>query len=361
MSFNGGSMLRRYLSGYDSFICAADKCPDTCCGGWEIEIDEDSIELYKSLKENGEKIFAQNVDFENEIFNLKPNGECSCLLPDGLCALQKKYGEEYLCHTCDSYPRHVEEFPNVREYIISVSCPIGAKNLLFDEKEISFTENNDTEEDEYEYEDFNYELYDTLVDFRKKLLQIMDNKEIPLRARLISVLNLSAKLQEKIDEGFYPKVSDIEDEDFVDWKDEDWFEFVKAHIDFLFEIEPLSDEFTQEKKRAKENLLSDLTKFYTLEKEFEEKTKDWDKLCEKICKYFIYSYFCGGVYDDYIYSAGKQAVYNTIMIKLLWCNRYAQNKNIDKEDLAEILYKYSRELENCKENLILLNKLLDEL
>ena len=35
---------------YDKFVCIADKCIDNCCfGGWEINIDEDTVHYYQSL------------------------------------------------------------------------------------------------------------------------------------------------------------------------------------------------------------------------------------------------------------------------------------------------------------------------
>ena len=44
----------RYLKPhfYDQFTCTAGDCPDTCCAGWQIVIDEDSLERYG--KEQGE-------------------------------------------------------------------------------------------------------------------------------------------------------------------------------------------------------------------------------------------------------------------------------------------------------------------
>lgn len=35
---------------YDEFACIADRCPDTCCAGWQIMIDEDSLEKYERVK-----------------------------------------------------------------------------------------------------------------------------------------------------------------------------------------------------------------------------------------------------------------------------------------------------------------------
>ena len=44
----------RYLKPhfYDKFVCTAGDCPDTCCAGWQIMIDEASLDRYG--KETGE-------------------------------------------------------------------------------------------------------------------------------------------------------------------------------------------------------------------------------------------------------------------------------------------------------------------
>ena len=34
---------------YDTFECLADRCPDTCCAGWQIVIDEDSLDKYEQV------------------------------------------------------------------------------------------------------------------------------------------------------------------------------------------------------------------------------------------------------------------------------------------------------------------------
>ncbi len=43
-------MIVRYPSYYESFSCIADQCEDTCCAGWEIDIDDETFEYYKSVK-----------------------------------------------------------------------------------------------------------------------------------------------------------------------------------------------------------------------------------------------------------------------------------------------------------------------
>ena len=34
---------------YDNFTCIADRCPDTCCAGWQIVIDDISLENYGKI------------------------------------------------------------------------------------------------------------------------------------------------------------------------------------------------------------------------------------------------------------------------------------------------------------------------
>ena len=37
------------LSCYQDFHCLAGACPDTCCAGWEIDLDGDTLERYRRL------------------------------------------------------------------------------------------------------------------------------------------------------------------------------------------------------------------------------------------------------------------------------------------------------------------------
>lgn len=36
-----------YPDYYRQFTCIGGKCPDTCCAGWEIVIDDKTLEKYK--------------------------------------------------------------------------------------------------------------------------------------------------------------------------------------------------------------------------------------------------------------------------------------------------------------------------
>ena len=45
---------------YSGFKCKADKCNHSCCKGWEIDIDEDTLGYYKSLDT---KLLIRDVPF----------------------------------------------------------------------------------------------------------------------------------------------------------------------------------------------------------------------------------------------------------------------------------------------------------
>ena len=37
-------MIVRYPDYYEKFACIAGACEDTCCAGWEIDLDEETYE-----------------------------------------------------------------------------------------------------------------------------------------------------------------------------------------------------------------------------------------------------------------------------------------------------------------------------
>ena len=128
-------MLYIYPDYYNKFTCVADKCEDTCCAGWQILIDEESMKRYKKEHKNDERI-----DWENEVFHHCKGKRCAFLNENNLCDMYTQWGEDSLCVTCDRYPRHIEEFENVREYTLSLSCPEVAKIILSLKDKVIFIE-----------------------------------------------------------------------------------------------------------------------------------------------------------------------------------------------------------------------------
>ncbi|ACD54047.1 lysine-N-methylase [Clostridium botulinum] len=106
--------LNTFIPKYmEDFNCIGSKCTDTCCAGWDINIDEDTYNKYLSsegtLKELVQGKFSLN-NSNHDIFNhgfmiLKDESRCPFLNLNMLCDIHGNIGEENLCITCKIYPR----------------------------------------------------------------------------------------------------------------------------------------------------------------------------------------------------------------------------------------------------------------
>ena len=67
--------------------------------------------------------------------------------------------------------------------------------------------------------------------------------------------------------------------------------------------------------------------------------------------FFVYTYFCGGVYDDWIFSKMALAVHSVEFIRELLLVRWKQKGRLDFEDYVELSYRYAREIEHSDQNL----------
>ena len=128
-----------YPEFYPAFRCRASACRHSCCRGWEIDVDEESAERYRSLSgELGEELRkALFSDGEGWHFRLDEKERCPFLEEDGLCRLIKKLGEEALCDICALHPRFFEELDANELWGLGLSCE-EATALLLGEKELRF-------------------------------------------------------------------------------------------------------------------------------------------------------------------------------------------------------------------------------
>ena len=147
----------RYLKPhfYDKFVCTAGDCPDSCCAGWQIMIDETSLERYGNEKSEFGTRLRNSIDWDEECF-YQNNRRCAFLNEENLCDLYKALGPDSLCDTCRMYPRHTEEYEGLRELSLSLSCPEAARIILSCKEPVRFLEEEDDLEDDFEEFDFRY-------------------------------------------------------------------------------------------------------------------------------------------------------------------------------------------------------------
>ena len=117
------------------FKCDGAKCNARCCKDWAIAIDAATYEKYppevtKHLKFNSE--------LNAYVMTLNENKACPMLTENNLCRLQLEHGEDFLSVTCATYPRHTYNFGKFFERSLTLTCPVAAELILFQEKPMAF-------------------------------------------------------------------------------------------------------------------------------------------------------------------------------------------------------------------------------
>ncbi len=352
-------MLYTYPDYYDRFACVADKCEDTCCAGWQILIDDESLARYKENHRDDKRI-----DWENEVFQHCNGKRCAFLNDKNLCDMYTQWGADSLCVTCDRYPRHIEEFENVREYTLSLSCPEVAKILLNYKDKVTFEEKED-EEDEVD-EEFDVLLYSVLQDTRQWMYDIIQNRDLPIQVRAAIMLEIGSACQDCIDEGNVFNISDM----LYEYKEKlnngyanellqdiNYYEYTLPRFRRLYDLEVLNDLWADMTDEAAQLIYGEnLEKCNMLHKSFDEwlckNVSQHNIMWEQILIYFVSTYFCGAVYDGNIIGKLEMAVTSLVCIyEMLMARWIKNNEKLSFEDIVFVTYMYSRELEHSDINL----------
>ena len=83
---------------YRNFVCIADKCTHSCCVGWEIDVDENTLDKYATITHPYGDVIRSNIDnTDYPHFKLLENDRCPHLDDCGLCKIIKNLGEDFLC------------------------------------------------------------------------------------------------------------------------------------------------------------------------------------------------------------------------------------------------------------------------
>ena len=133
---------------FNEFKCIASECEDTCCAGWEIVIDDETHKRYEKVEgEFGDILRSKIVKSDGENIFLLNKGNCSFLNEKKMCEIYINLGEDHLCYTCQQFPRYTEEFLDLKEVGLSLSCPEAARIILRRAENTTF---NLSEEDKCE-------------------------------------------------------------------------------------------------------------------------------------------------------------------------------------------------------------------
>ena len=132
----------------------------------------------------------------------------------------------------------------------------------------------------------------------------------------------------------------------------------------LYELELLREEWGVLLDETTDILYGDLERYRSLKAEFvayQAMNEDVDIHLEQLLVYFLFTYFPGAVYDGEIYAKAQLAVYCVWMIWELWMARFIKNeKSLNLEEMTELVYRFSREVEHSDLNLRTIEKILEK-
>ena len=361
---------------YKEFSCIAGACPDTCCAGWQIMIDDRSLKKYRNFKGPFRNRLHNDIDWKERSFR-QYDHRCAFLNEENLCDLYSEAGKNMLCDTCRKYPRHIEEFEGLREYSLSLSCPEAARIFLSHNEKITFV-TREVPSPEETYDEFDYFLFTALMDTREYLFTVIQDRSVPVSLRRRKFLACAHDFQLALDKNELFQWEDIRarhqnagfktkfeakltkwsaDTDILSLRRQIW----SSVIPQMEVLRPGWHDYLKETLTplySSRHTESALKSAYDA---FAEDYPDWSVQEEQLLLYWIYTYFCGAVYDEQIFAKVKMAIVCTFMIHELAVGTYLNNHHhFTFEDLVSICYRFSRELEHSDPNLNKFEELMDK-
>ncbi len=201
-------LMPSYVEG---FKCIGGECEDSCCIGWDIDIDKRTFRKYSRTKDSMMKQkLTKHISKSSECYNddvdygriaINDSRWCPFLEEDKLCEIQRNMGEEYLSNVCYSFPRIYNVLNGSYEYSLSMACPEAVRKLLSNEDPISFRE-----EDMVEIKHIVHSTLDTnhkfwrkspvknLPELRSLSIEAIQDRSCSINRR---ILNLAAMLEKK--------------------------------------------------------------------------------------------------------------------------------------------------------------------
>lgn len=356
---------------YD-FKCTASECKDTCCAVWKIVIDEVSLEEYRKFPGFFGNRLKNSIDWKEGTFE-QYDGRCAFLSDDNLCDIYTEGGPQMLCKTCMRYPRHYEEFENLREVSLSLSCPEAARLILSNEKKVTFLSSSRKTPEE-EYEEFDFFLFTKLLQIRDYLYQVAQNRELSIDLRMALILTTMHDMQSRITKEKLYAIDELleryQSEEFLKSarkKLEKWTpgqsgrEQRRSMWKRLYRLEYLKTEWPKLLRRLERRLYEDMTAdaYEEARAEFAAYYRGKEYEYEQLLVYFIFTYFCGAVYDGDALGKVKLALVSTMLIRemdfALWLEK---GKQFTLEDQIEIAHSYSREIEHSDLNMAAMEAIL---
>lgn len=174
-------METQVISFYDKFECLNSECPNTCCRGWRISLDEETIKRYKEEPGIYGKKLRASMTFGEEKDVRKFFGRCLNETKEGLCRLQLNGRTDLMPEVCRVYPRRSVLIGDREEVTFELSCPKTAEIFLKNLDKPTFVDYDGEDIIPVWIEDvFDKKLFDEILIIREQVIDyIYDIESFP--------------------------------------------------------------------------------------------------------------------------------------------------------------------------------------
>lgn len=357
-------MIYEYPDTVLKFSCIAGKCPDTCCAGWEVDLDRETEEYYryvegpfgKRLRRAMKTETEENADGEEVricFFPLTDQNRCPFLNDDNLCEIITHLGPEAISVVCDEYPRYFEQIGNYQQMDMSLSC-MEFGRIFFSSGPVQLQRMED---------DTDRGCGDTDRERLRGILTIRDDA-----VRYLQDEDHKLSWREKMNDierqiGIVPtqesRRSLMRRMESLEVIDHRWTEMLELVRTTGIEAGVAGTAVSGEAGDARVSVRGETDNIPArLRAEFERLHEDclpgW---FTKLCVYFVFRYTLD------IYSDGDPAgVFRYIdrSLRFLWMMCLAEwnaaGRKLTIEDMIDLAHLYSRQVEHCEENVAILKE-----
>ena len=293
---------------YNSFKCIADQCQHSCCIGWEIDIDDETLNLYNNIPGAFGERLRNNIEATNESthFKLQKNDRCPFLNQNGLCDIITNLGEGALCQICDDHPRFRNYFSDRIETGLGLCCEAAAEIILTNKNKTNLIVTDDGEADICTAEEMQ------LLKTRDNIFQLLQNREYNIYNRIEQVLDTFGIT-------------------LPDYSTEKWSDFFKS----LERLDNKWDEYLSKLKSANRLCIP----------------QKYDTVFEQLCVYFAYRHIADSIFNNDLKARISFIALSAYIIGSICTVIENENGILRLEEIIEICRMYSSEIEYSEENL----------
>ena len=303
-----------------AFSCTADRCRHTCCAGWEVDIDAETLEKYRSVPGSLGDRLASVIDCSGDAphFRLTADDRCPFLNGRNLCDLILTGGEELLCQICRDHPRFRSFLPGRTETGLGLCCEAAGALILSRREPVRLLcEGVEGPEDEW----------------ASALLKLRDNI-------MSTIFDPSSSLDTRMERILSACGARLPDRSMAEW------------AAFFRRLERLDEAWTTVLDKLAQR--GDSVDIISFSQYMDSRTSEYGQLLA----YFVFRHFLKAYDDGDIRSKAAFAVLSTRLLRTIGAVHFAEHGEFTFADQVEYARMYSAEIEYSEDNM---DALFDEL